>query len=469
MATKRAGERFPYWFFVGSAAVLVFIYGVVVGFFQIFPFQLFVTASEGCLEFCTRYKVGSVGKTLPFYFNPIEKPYPPVIKNTGRAGDGLNLVCQICTDSVLLIKVMDMDGKTLNQWVIDWFKIWPDAKHVPDRRLPKSPPGTHIDAAILMENGDLVFTFAGHGLVRMDRDGEIVWRFARQTHHTIERSDDGNIWVCGQNEHAEPDPNFPNHVPPFAEEMILVVSPDGKLVREWSIPELLRKNGLTGLLYMSSQALMSTQVTGNVLHVNDVQPFRPSKMKEGFFKDGDVLVSCRNNNTVFCFNKNTDKIKFVTTAKFIRQHDPDFIDGNTFSVFDNHLTGPESTHPQSRIVSISAPDNTMKVIYEGTPKHPFYSKACGKHQWLPNGNLLITESFGGRGFEVTPSGETIWQYVNYMDKKNGIVGMVEEVQRIPPEIARFYRSPEDSKAGAQSDKAKTGDPDHNQDKRSVKK
>ena len=182
---KYTADQFALHLFMVSAALLIFGYGVAVGIFHIFPFQTIVSAAEGYLELCTRYKIGAVGNAIPWYFRRIKSPYPPAIRNTGRANDGLNLVVQIATGKVLMVKIMDMDGKTLHQWIIDWFKIWPDATHVPDRRLPKSPPGTHIDAAIIMENGDLVFTFAGQGLVRLDRQGKVVWRLSRETHHTI--------------------------------------------------------------------------------------------------------------------------------------------------------------------------------------------------------------------------------------------------------------------------------------------
>ena len=161
------------------------------------------------MELCTRYKIGAVGNALPWYFTRVKSPYPPAIRHTGQRSDGLNLVVEIASGKVLMVKVMDMEGKTVHQWIIDWFKIWPDATHVPERCLPKSPPGTHIDAALIMENGDLVFTFGALGLVRLDRQGKVVWRLPYQTHHVIERDDDGNLWVCGQKEHTKPSTAWP--------------------------------------------------------------------------------------------------------------------------------------------------------------------------------------------------------------------------------------------------------------------
>jgi hypothetical protein len=150
------------------------------------------------------------------------------------------------------------------------------------------------------------------------------------------------------------------------------------------------------------------------------------------------MVSVRNINTVFVFNRESEEIKFITTGLFVRQHDPDFIDGNTFSVFDNNNIAPESANPQSRIVIVSATDNkTAKVFFEGTPETPFFTNIGGKHQWLPNGNLLITSFSDGRGFEINPEGKIVWEYFNYVDR--GMVGVVTEVQHLPLKYERIFR------------------------------
>jgi hypothetical protein len=206
-------------------------------------------------------------------------------------------------------------------------------------------------------------------------------------------------------------------------------------LEEWSVAELLRENGLGGLLYLGSLENRSTQVCGDLLHLNDVEPF-PTRMEGDFFGQGDILVSLRNINTVFVFNRQNRKIKFICTGWFVRQHDPDFIDGNRFSVFDNNNIAPERHSHQSRIVIVSARAKTSLVFFEGVMSAPFYTNIMGKHQWLPNGNLLITESMQGRAFEINRRGKIVWEYVNYVDR--GVVGLVEEVQRLSSDYARFF-------------------------------
>ena len=50
--------------------------------------------------------------------------------------------------------------------------------------------------------------------------------------------------------------------------------------------------------------------------------------------------------------------------------------------------------------------------YVGTPMSSFYSAEISGAERLPNGNTLITEGVKGNLFEVTPTGEIVWQYIN---------------------------------------------------------
>ena len=427
---KYKADRLALLFFMASVACLLFCYGVVVGKYEIFPYRILALAKQGFRDLR-----GKNEDNLPWYYRRVKDRHPAPLPGNGEACEGLNLVVRMAAGELLSAEIIDMDGKKLHEWNIDWFEIWPDAEHVPHSWLPRSRPGTHVHGAVVMENGDLVFNFEHLGLVRLDRQGEVVWRLPYQTHHSVHRHDDGNLWVCGQKERTEPDPRFPHRVPPFTEHTLLEVTPEGKILQEWSVPELLRKNGRGGLLHLGSLENRFTPVEGDLLHLNDVEPF-PSTLEEGFFKQGDVLVSLRNINTVFVFNRQSGEIKFICTGWFVRQHDPDFIDGNTFSVFDNNCIAPEEDGPQSRILIVSATDNTCEVFFEGTPQAPFYTDILGKHQWLPNGNLLITESCRGRAFEVNRRGEVVWEYVNYVD--GGVVGLVEEVQRLPLDYAPLF-------------------------------
>jgi hypothetical protein len=69
-------------------------------------------------------------------------------------------------------------------------------------------------------------------------------------------------------------------------------------------------------------------------------------------------------------------------------------------------------------------------MYSGSSEQPFYTGIMGKHQWLPNGNTLITESVKGRAFEIDPEGKLVWEYFIVVD--DGRLALLTEAHRLPP-------------------------------------
>ena len=79
----------------------------------------------------------------------------------------------------------------------------------------------------------------------------------------------------------------------------------------------------------------------------------------------------------------------------------------------------------------------MKVLYQGTGDHVFYTDTLGKHQNLENGNLLISSGEEGRVFEVTPAGEIVWEFINRYDEDRVI--MLHEGTRFPKDYFEVDR------------------------------
>jgi hypothetical protein len=324
---------------------------------------------------------------------------------------------------------MDMDGRVIHSWNLDWFRLWPDAAHLPEEYIPKSKPGVSVHGAIVLDNGDLVFNYDWIGTVRINVYGDVVWRLPYQTHHSLHQHTDGNIWACGMIKRAYRDIQFPFRDPPYYEYTIIEFDRNGIILNEWSLPEILYKNKKAGLLSMNFRFHSYWPDPPNDrLHLNDVE-ILPKGMQNGFFSHDDILISMRNINTILVINKNDLLIKYISTGSTSMQHDPDFVDANTISVFDNRTIFGESKVTMMAVV--------LDSVYEINLDDTFFCPYQGKHQWLENGNLLITETENGcRAFEVDSSGSIVWQFTNYVGK--GVVGHLTEVQRIPLEYARFY-------------------------------
>jgi hypothetical protein len=434
--------------FMLAVLVLVWVYGVVAQRQELFPepqlMSLYLLAKQAILQLMEDYGL----RHAWWYTESADPSWTVKLHHPDEVSPGYLLVSGIRERSDLMAKIMDNQGRVIHEWDIDWFRLWPDPVHLPDDLRPQRKPGSHIHGIVFMPNGDLVFNFERLGLMRLGYCGEVVWRLPRLTNHSLHVDDDGNLWVLDRellDEEASLKvlPNYTGKYLP----LLLEVSPDGELKQQISVYDLLLDNGLGGLLYLSSLNNWGTSVSGDLLHVNDVEPFS-GRMRSGFFQPGDLMISLRNSNAVIVFNKNTGKIKFVSIGKVLRQHDPDFLDGDTIAVLDNNnlsAAGDEYAIAEdglsSRIVLLDARSGAETVYYEGTPEHPFFTNIMGKEQWLENGNLLITETRAGHAFELDPQKQIVWEYQNLLTGDfAGYNGLLDEVQRLPEEFDEAFFS-----------------------------
>lgn len=431
-------DKLPGYLFVFSLCTMIFCYGYFVHRNHLFPYSIL---QEGTAEIkLLLYKISGDNKdddedglynTWYYQKTDFTENIPSYDEN--NTSSGLSLITSVAGNKSLSVKIIDMQGLNIHEWNVDWFDIWPDATHIPEADMPKSKPGTHIHGTVLLDSGDLIFNYEHLGLVRLDFCGNVVWKLPYRTHHSIYLDEYNTLWVSGQKNHETPLPDFPNYTPIFIEPIILNISLEGEILSEISIMDLLKDNDLQSLLYISSKKNWSTEISGDALHLNDVEVF-PSYMEEGVFEAGDIMISLRNINTIIIFREKPQKVKYVIIGEFVRQHDPDFIDGNTISIFDNNNIAPKDYGHQSRILIKSFTDNKTNVYYSGSEFNPFYTDIAGKHQWLQNGNLLITEATKGRAFELDRNGRIVWEYINLVG--DGYVGLLEEAQRLPSDFTK---------------------------------
>jgi hypothetical protein len=415
-----------FFFLLGS-----FAYGVAAQRFRLFPYGMFAEIETALTE---TVEVAS-GQPRWYYNdkNPnVQSRLWPEVSETAP----LNLVTGMMSDYQISVLLVDMAGEVRNEWRIDWFDIWPDATHLPPNMVPKNRPGTHVHGVAMLPGGDIVFNFEQLGMVRMTPCGEVVWKLPYRTHHSVFLDNDGNIWASGHIGHAQSQARLPSHEPPFVEPTVLKISSDGEILEEISLLTVFLENDLRAYMYLVPSKATDIVVTGDRLHLNDVEVFQPP-MPEGIFKHGDIMVSFRNISTVLVFDPETLAVRFLKTGGFMRQHDPDFIDGNTISVFDNnHYTSAPDHVGKSRIVIVDGKTGSTNIWYEGSEDEPFFTGFMGKHQWLDDGHMLVTESLNGRGFELDGDKNILWEYVNIVAEDT--VGLMEEVQRLDASFTPLF-------------------------------
>lgn len=369
-----------------------------------------------------------LGWKLPWYYKKVGNL--PAIKTyqAGKVAPGLVLVTGLGSENHPEARVIDSQGKVYQRWSIDWFQIWPNATHIAEQIRPKGAPGPNIHGVMIADNGDLVFNMDWAALIRMDACGHVRWKLPHMTHHSLFRDDDGNFWVPDLKMGKMHDPHFPGYVEGTYDYSVTKVSPDGKILKSWRIFDILLNNGLESYLYLSPQISEEAHMKGDTLHLNDVEVF-PRSMTPGIFQPGDVMISLRNINMVLVFDPATGKVRHVFNGPFIHQHDPDFVDGNSITVFDNYSHTLDTPQQRSRIVQVYADGSPARILFEGNKTHPFFTDIMGKQQLLTNGDRLLTETVNGRALEIDAAGHPVWEYRNFV--KPGVVGMLDEAQHLP--------------------------------------
>lgn len=322
------------------------------------------------------------------------------------------------------LRLIERDGTIVAKWPVKFFDIFDSVKHI------KEPPATNWNTdthgALVLPDGSVVFNFEYCGLVKLDRCGKVVWRLERETHHSVEQAENGGFWVLGRRNHTKDTrTEFPPFDPPFQEDTILLVSENGEVMREISVPGLFYKNDMVALLTASGHWYdLGHTWDREILHLNKVAELSTAMAADfPMFAAGDLLLSIRELNLVMVIDPNTEKIKWWRVGPWIRQHDPEFKAGGTIIVFNNNCyrtafgrsgkdSSPLDAPRVSNIIEINPSTDEYRILYGGKPGQEMLSIIRGKHQPTANGGLLITEFEGGRVFETDRNGNIIWEYIN---------------------------------------------------------
>ena len=329
-------------------------------------------------------------------------------------------------------RLMDMDGKVMHRWRFELTEAWPEKRDV---EIP-SDSKDYWRRAYLYENGDLLAIFDGAGLLKLDKDSQLLWATLNGAHHDMDVMDNGDIFVLTREWKMIPRVHPQK---PVVEDFIVLLDKDGHEKSRISVLECF-ENSYTN----AAQTLQGQD--GDIFHTNTVEVLDgKAEHFSPVFKAGNILVAIRDLDLlaivdpvkkVFVWvlqtrQRQPDRNDGTPRLFFKLQHDPQILDGGQMLLFDNCGLDDQSTiwefHPITREVS---------WYYRGTQPRPFYTATCGTVQRLPNGNTLITESQNGRVFEVTPQKEIVWKFYNpeRAGDSGQYIAMVPEMIRLPADF-----------------------------------
>lgn len=315
------------------------------------------------------------------------------------------------------VRLIRRDGTLIREWLIRAHEIFPDAGFFRD------PPATNWNAithgTIITPGGDIVFTFESGGMVRMDRCGKVKWASNAVTHHSPNWLADGGIVVSGGQYVDKPNRDIAwPFSGPYWEDLVFKFDAGGNKTFEKAMTTLFIENGLQA--WLTSTGQFTTRVNGE-FHLNEVEELSPAMAADfPMFQAGDLLISLRNRNMILVTDAAVKTIKWWKVGPWLRQHDPDFEVGGKITLFDNHSDdSPTGEHAGgSRIWEVDPATGDTRTLYGGRDGQRMYSPERGTHQRQADGNTMITEAQQGRAFEVTPTGQIVWEYVNRHDAEN---------------------------------------------------
>lgn len=357
-----------------------------------------------------------------------------------RADNGYTLYTSGGRTTAYLI---DMQGHVVHKWHADYSKLW---QTTPDGREAQPDDLMYFRKAVMYPNGDLLAIFIaagdtpwGYGLVKLDANSKVLWKYHGATHHDLYLSDDNRVFVLTQAYRNQPVAGFAHLSVPWLDDYLVELDGEnGHIIKKISIFDALWNSPYQPLLGAVPSFAME-----DPLHTNSVQ-YLGDKLGKAFAPargNGDqVLLSLRHPGTAVLLDLKSGKVTWALQGSWHGQHSMRALPNGHFTIFDNY--GNFETDNMSRILEVDPTTDAITWQYEGSPEHRFSNLLRGAVITLTNGDRLVTESDGGRLFEVAPNGDIVWEYVNPIrgGDRNQYIPVVSSGQRIKPnQLAPAFR------------------------------
>lgn len=431
-----AADRFFFAAFIIAVAALLFIGGSLATAVGVTPGPQITRAYEGGKAlYAKMFRHDDVYASDLWY--PARTDQLGVsINDPERAHNGVTIYTSGHEPAAYLIS---MDGEVLHKWQRPFSEIWDETAAVqrpqPDSHvfMRKAIPDTDGNLLAIYEGvGDTPY---GYGLVKLDKDSNVVWSYLQPTHHDFDIADDGRIFVLTHAIIDEPLPELQHLDTPRLDDFLVILSPAGEELQKIPLLAAVEDSDYRQLLWeISSFAL------GDPLHTNSVHVITEDEAQRFTFgRAGQLLVSFREPSAIGIVDPDDQTLVWAAKGYWTGQHDPHILDNGNILLFDNrgNFRKPEG---RSRVIEFNP--QTMQLVwqYAGTAESPLDSDIRSYSQRLRNGNTLITESNGGRIIEVTRDGDIVWEYTNPVrgGPDNGKIPIICKALRLDAYIAAAF-------------------------------
>jgi Arylsulfotransferase (ASST) len=429
MRLASIAKAFPGLLLVLAIGFLGFIAGTYVVFADAFPARYVTDAYRGGQALIS--KIRDANDPFPgTLWQPARTPAQGVtIHDRARSFPGPTLYTVGHAQKAILVAP---SGEIVHEWHLPYSEVWDESAAV---ARPQPDELIYYRKAHLYPNGDLLVIYEGvgdtpwgYGLAKMDKNSNLIWKYLQQTHHDFDIAPDGSIYALTHEIDTRVLEDWQHLEPPRVDDFLVVLSPDGKELRKISLLDAFLESPFGRMTNT-----VAWYAKGDFFHTNNVDLLPPGSAHwlAPEASDQQVMLSMRELNAIGTLDLETERFSWAMQGPWLGQHDPDLLPDGHILLFDNF--GNYSAGGVSRIIEFDPKSLELAWTYAGSEEQPFWSNVRGDQQRLANGNTLITESEGGRIFEVSPDGAIVWEFVNPVRNDDGaLVSIVCFGTRIDP-------------------------------------
>lgn len=221
------------------------------------------------------------------------------------------------------------------------------------------------------------------------------------------------------------------------DEAVIQMSPNGQVIKDISLHQLFKSdpayNKKLEKIYQTSKDPVSDRNRHKysyfeIFHSNNIENLAWDI--PGIAKKGSWLITIRKLDRIIIVDPEKREIIWQWGENIINMpHHATFLKGNKILLFDNGCN-----KKSSRVIIVDIKSGKIVWQYGQKQGQEFFSFSRGSAQQLPNENVLIADSLHGRAFEVTLTGEIVWEWYAdfYPDGKyKGKRRTLYRIQRLP--------------------------------------
>lgn len=317
-------------------------------------------------------------------------------------------------ENTAIVELIDLATfEILHQWKpdIDFINAEIDTSNPEFKKLMRDNGSGRavMHHPLLMPDGGLVFQNTSP-LVKIDYCSQLVWINQDDNfHHSNEVDADGNIWVpTHMFPYALKEQYVGNQVGDFYDDAITKISPDGEILFQKSVAEILLENGMKHLVFA-----LNGQYRVDPLHLNDIQP----TLDNGpYWKRGDVFLSLKHPSMILLYRPDSNELIWTGSGHFSQQHDVDILNNHEISIFNNNAISTINGYhvdDHSEMVIYNFKSNSYRTFLDNSlAKERVKTRTNGLGQILNGVGLFIEESNYGRILFFDEKGALKWTYVN---------------------------------------------------------